>query len=79
MNTLMAVLTAVLNSLWQAALLAALVRLGLRLAPRVNAATRFAIWWTVLGMVRILPAAPGMLASARPEGSNGAANRWKCW
>jgi uncharacterized protein (TIGR03435 family) len=62
MNTLTAIVTAVLNSLWQAALLAALVWLALRLARRVNATTRFAIWWATLGMVVILPAAPGTIA-----------------
>ena len=40
-----------MNSLWEAALLAALVWLALRFAPRMNAATRFAIWWAALGVV----------------------------
>jgi uncharacterized protein (TIGR03435 family) len=65
MNTLMAVLIAVLNSLWQAALLAALVWLALRFASRINAATRFAIWWTVLAIVIVLPAAPRIVGAAR--------------
>jgi hypothetical protein len=63
MITLSSVLVAILNSLWAAALLVALVWLALRFAPGVNAATRFAIWWVALGVVLILPAAPGMIAS----------------
>jgi uncharacterized protein (TIGR03435 family) len=65
MNELMAVLIAVLNSLWQAALLAAVASIAIRFAPRMNAATRFAIWWTVLVVVLILPLAPGVISSAR--------------
>src|SRR5215469_7805707 len=55
----------VLNRLWQAAVVAALVWLALRLSPRMNAATRFAIWWATLAVVLILPAAPRFIASAR--------------
>ncbi len=65
MNSLTGLVTLVLNSLWQAAALAGLVWLALRLAPRVNAATRFAIWWAVLGVVVILPLAPRMIFSTR--------------
>jgi hypothetical protein len=65
MNTLSTVLMALMNSLWQSALLAALVWLALRFARRVSAATRFAIWWAALGVVAILPAAPRMIATAR--------------
>ena len=65
MNTVVAVLIAVINSLWAAALLAALVWLALRFASRMNAATRFAIWWAALSIVLILPAAPRMIATAR--------------
>jgi beta-lactamase regulating signal transducer with metallopeptidase domain len=71
MNTVAAVLIAVMNSLWEAALLVTLVWLALRFAPRfspspsaMNAATRFAIWWAALGIVLILPAAPRMIAMA---------------
>lgn len=65
MNVLMAILPAFLNSLWQAVLLAALVWLTLRYAPRINAATRFAIWWAALGVVVILPAAPRTIETIR--------------
>jgi uncharacterized protein (TIGR03435 family) len=61
----MAIVAAVLNSLWQAALLAAFVWLALRRISSLNAATRFAIWWATLGAVLFLPAAPGMIESAR--------------
>lgn len=64
MNALMAVLLAVLNSLWQAALLAALVWLVLRFASRMNAATRFAIWWAVLAIVIVLPVARPVIGAA---------------
>ena len=41
-------IAAVLNSLWQAIAIAALVWAVLKVAPRVNAATRHAVWWLVL-------------------------------
>jgi uncharacterized protein (TIGR03435 family) len=75
MNNILPILVAVLNSLWQAAIVAALVWLVLRLAPRmnlaINAGTRYVIWWAVLGIVLILPLASAAgfslrRASARP-------------
>ncbi len=63
------ILAAVLNSLWQAAIVAALVWLGLRLLPRigiyVNAATRYVIWWAALGVILLLPLAPRILETLR--------------
>ncbi len=56
------VLLAVVNSLWQAALVATLVWAALRFAKRMNAATRYAIWWAVLGVSLALPAAPQVVA-----------------
>jgi uncharacterized protein (TIGR03435 family) len=53
---------AVANSVWQAALVAALVWAALKFAKRINAATRYAIWWAVLGVVLALPAAPRVMA-----------------
>src|SRR5437016_4592420 len=44
-----------LNSVWQAAAIAFLVWAALRWAPRVNAATRCAVWWAVLVLVLLLP------------------------
>src|SRR5436305_5040538 len=60
----MNLIPAFLNSLWQAMLLAALVWVVLRFSPRMNAATRFAIWWAALAVVVILPVAPRILAPA---------------
>src|SRR5690242_18084137 len=51
---------AVINSLGAAAALAAGTWLALEFATKMNAATRFAIWWAVLGAVLVLPAAPRM-------------------
>ncbi|KAA6465297.1 M56 family metallopeptidase [Acidobacteria bacterium AB60] len=50
-------LTAVLNTLWLALAVAAVLWLALRLMPRVNAATRHAVWWVVLALVVLLPLA----------------------
>jgi bla regulator protein blaR1 len=58
MNAVPEVLAAVLNSLWQAVLVAALVWLALRFMGRINAATRYLIWWAVLAVVVLLPLAP---------------------
>ncbi|MBZ5617958.1 MAG: M56 family metallopeptidase [Acidobacteriia bacterium] len=56
---------AVLNSLWQAVALAAGAWLAMRLSPRMNAATRHVLWWTVLAVILVLPMAPGILARWR--------------
>jgi bla regulator protein BlaR1 len=61
------ILAAVLNSLWQAALVAGVVWLALRLLrgtflKPINAATRYAIWWAVLAVTLALPAAPRVVA-----------------
>jgi beta-lactamase regulating signal transducer with metallopeptidase domain len=48
-------LTAVLNTLWLALAVAAVLWCTLRLMPRVNAATRHAVWWAVLVLVVLLP------------------------
>ena len=65
MNSVISLLAAILNSMWQAAIVAAAVWLALRAARRINAATRFAIWWAVLAVVLVLPAAPWAVSSAR--------------
>ncbi len=62
------VLLAVLNSLWQAAAVAALVWVALRLLKKTNAATRYAIWWAVLGVALALPVAPGVARWWRGRG-----------
>ncbi len=48
-------LMAVLNTLWQALAVAAVMWFILRLMPRVNAATRHAVWWAVLALVVLMP------------------------
>jgi beta-lactamase regulating signal transducer with metallopeptidase domain len=53
-----ALLSGVLNSLWLAALVATIAWLAMRYAPRMNAATKHALWWAVLFTVLALPVAP---------------------
>jgi beta-lactamase regulating signal transducer with metallopeptidase domain len=48
-------LVAVLNTLWLALGVAAVIWLALRLMPRVNGATRHAVWWAVLLLIAALP------------------------
>ena len=52
MNVLMEVF---LNTIWQAAAVALLAWAALRWLPRINAATREAVWWAVLAFVVLLP------------------------
>jgi beta-lactamase regulating signal transducer with metallopeptidase domain len=52
------ILTAVLNSLWQSAALALAAWVALKLLPKINAATRYAVWWSVLAAMLLLPVAP---------------------
>ena len=59
-------LTAVLNTLWLALAVAAVVWLALRLMPRVNGATRHAVWWIVLSLVVLMPFATLLLRPAPP-------------
>jgi beta-lactamase regulating signal transducer with metallopeptidase domain len=44
-----------LNGIWQGALLSVLVWLLLKLLPRLNAATRYTVWWIALVVVAVLP------------------------
>ncbi|MBA0083571.1 MAG: M56 family metallopeptidase [Acidobacteria bacterium Pan2503] len=67
-------LSAVLNTLWLALAVAAVIWLALRLMPRVNAATRHAVWWAVLALVVLMPLAtllprpaPSVPSPARTE------------
>src|SRR5215472_4496626 len=59
----MNILVAVLNSFWQATALAALLWLALRVLPRVNASTRYVIWFAALLLLLVLPAAPVIVDS----------------
>ncbi len=65
MNAILAILDAVINALWQAVAVAVLVRLALRFMPRMNAATRHAIWWATLAVVLVLPAGPRLTRMIR--------------
>jgi bla regulator protein blaR1 len=46
-----AVLAAAANSLWQVSAAVLLAWLGMRYAPRMNAATRHLVWWVVLAAI----------------------------
>ncbi len=50
-------LTAVLNTLWLALAVAAVMLVAFRLMPRVNGATRHVTWWAVLGLIVLMPLA----------------------
>src|SRR5260370_38524097 len=56
------ILEAFLNTLWQNAAIALLAWAALRWTPRVNAATREAVWWAVLAFVVLLPLMRGVPA-----------------
>src|SRR6185295_9616845 len=55
------VISAILNSVWQAAGVAAVAWAILRFSPKMNAATRHAVWWAVLAAVIALPAAQPLM------------------
>jgi beta-lactamase regulating signal transducer with metallopeptidase domain len=46
---------ALIAAIWQGALLAALAALALRLVPRIPAAARFAVWFTVFVLMAAIP------------------------
>jgi beta-lactamase regulating signal transducer with metallopeptidase domain len=46
---------ALIAAIWQGALLAVLAALALRMAPRIPAAARFAVWFTVFVLMAALP------------------------
>jgi beta-lactamase regulating signal transducer with metallopeptidase domain len=54
------ILEAFLNTLWQTGAIALLAWAALRWTPRINAATRGAVWWAVLAFVVLLPVIRGM-------------------
>jgi beta-lactamase regulating signal transducer with metallopeptidase domain len=56
------ILETFLNTLWQTAGVALLAWVALRWTPRVNAATREAVWWAVLAFVVLLPILRGVPA-----------------
>src|SRR5690348_6681775 len=77
----MSVFALVLNNLWQAAAIAAVMWVALQSMPRSNAATRYAIWWAVLLLVLLLPFATLIISrhntvsgTSVATGSGGAVN-----
>ncbi len=56
------ILVVFLNTLWQTAAVALLAWAAMRWTPRVNAATREAVWWAVLAFVVLLPVMRGVPA-----------------
>ncbi len=71
MNVVTFIMDSVLNTLWQSALVVGTVWAGLKFSPaRVNAATRYVIWWITLVAVLTLPwihrASPASEHTQRP-------------
>jgi beta-lactamase regulating signal transducer with metallopeptidase domain len=50
-----------LHGLWQGIALTAIVSLSLRVIPRLNAATRYAVWWVTIAALVVLPFRPAFL------------------
>ena len=46
---------ALIAAIWQGTLLAVLAGMALRMVPRIPAAARFAVWFTVFGLIAALP------------------------
>ena len=59
-------MTLIVSWLWQGMVIAWITAAAVRAMPRLNAATRHAIWWLALGAVLAIPAAQG-LAHDRPR------------
>lgn len=59
-------MTALVQWVWQGTALAGAVAIALRCAPRVNASTRYAVWWLTLAAALALPAVGAL---ARPIAS----------
>ena len=68
------ILEAFLNTLWQTGAIALLAWAALRWTPRINAATREAVWWAVLAFVILLPLIRGLreLPGESPASPSGA-------
>jgi beta-lactamase regulating signal transducer with metallopeptidase domain len=75
----MIILESLLNTFWLTAAVALVVWAGLRWMPRVNAATRGAVWWSVLAFVLLLPVVRIVRivspAATRPTAARAAATR----
>src|SRR6185295_10882867 len=62
-------MTLIVSWLWQGMVIAWITAAAVRAMPRLNAATRHAIWWLALGAVLAIPAAQGlatMVPSTQP-------------
>ena len=76
----LAIVAYIVHSLWQGALIAALAALVMRLFPRSNATTRYAVWYIALLAVVVIPAftvammtsAPRLLADSLQHASTSA-------
>jgi len=53
-------MTLIVSWLWQGMVIAWITAAAVRAMPRLNAATRHAIWWLALGAVLAIPAAQGL-------------------
>ena len=70
-----AVLAAVLNTLWQTAALAGAAWLAITVVLRLNAATRYLLWWTVLAALVVLPFVPAVSWQSEPAVAQATAPR----
>ena len=57
-------MTLIVSWLWQGLAIAWITAAAVRAMPRLNAATRHAIWWLALGAVLAIPAAQGLATIA---------------
>src|SRR6187455_2850641 len=57
-------MTLIVTWLWQGLALAWITAAAVRAMPRLNAATRVAVWWLALGAVLAIPIAHGLAAIA---------------
>jgi len=60
-------MTLILTWLWQGLVIAWTIQAAVWTMPRLNAATRHAIWWLALAAVLAIPAAHGMAAIAASQ------------
>jgi beta-lactamase regulating signal transducer with metallopeptidase domain len=63
-------MTLIVTWLWQGLAIAWITAAAVRTMPRLNAATRHAIWWLALAAVLAIPVAHGLEATGRPSAPN---------
>jgi beta-lactamase regulating signal transducer with metallopeptidase domain len=66
-DVVIGVMSAVLNSVWQALAVVLLTWVTLKFTPRINAATRFVVWWAVLIVSIALPIGSRLITAAPPR------------